>query len=302
MTPLAVGTLVLHPNRPEWGPGKVVRVTRDFVHVVFRDLSDREAKPIRTDAITLLIAPEQHDDILAHLPPLTEKDGKLLLPKERLTLVQAVKAFRSSFPLGFDDPKYVGNLKRGERLYKWAAHELFVQHLGEGQLRKLATDDPVEGAHRAMKCVQRTNLLHMTEQVRLKEALAVSGAAAVYLAALADLLDASDINEAAVVPYFRAVAELPADEKRRVASWPVATILPFLAQPERHFFLKPKPMNDAADRLGFHLNYRSEPNWLTYSCALQMAAVYSKHLAPLKPRDMIDIQSFFWVAANDGAY
>ena len=114
---------------------------------------------------------------------------------------------------------------------------------------------------------------------------------------LADLLEAKEINEGVYQPYADAVCRLPA-ERGRVASWPVATVLPFLAQPDRHILLKPEITKQVADSLGFELNYRPEPNWRTYRSLLQMAEIYKQKLAPLKPRDLIDVQSFFWVACG----
>jgi hypothetical protein len=78
----------------------------------------------------------------------------------------------------------------------------------------------------------------------------------------------------------------------------VATIIPFLAQPNRHMFLKPEVTRKAADSLGFELNYRPEPNWLTYKSLLRMADIYGQRLAYLEPRDLIDVQSFFYVACG----
>ena len=54
------GLLVEHPNRPEWGPGKVVHVAMPDVHVIFRDLPDRVAKIIRVDVVELTKAASQN--------------------------------------------------------------------------------------------------------------------------------------------------------------------------------------------------------------------------------------------------
>lgn len=63
-------------------------------------------------------------------------------------------------------------------------------------------------------------------------------------------------------------------------------------------FLKPDVTNKAAESLGFDLNYRPEPNWLTYRSLLKMAEVYREKLASLRPRDLIDVQSFFWLTGR----
>jgi len=63
-------------------------------------------------------------------------------------------------------------------------------------------------------------------------------------------------------------------------------------------FLKPEVTRNAAASLAFELNYRPEPNWLTYKSLLRMAEIYREKLVDLKPQDLIDVQSFFWVACG----
>src|SRR5438046_424220 len=111
---LQVGSLVVNPSRPEWGPGKVVKIAPERVHVVWRDLAANEAKVMVSAALRL--APDQRDEILENLPPLVEKDGKLQLPKNRTTFDQAVSEFRAHYPQGFYDPRFLGTSKfDGER-------------------------------------------------------------------------------------------------------------------------------------------------------------------------------------------
>lgn len=116
---LAVGDIVLHPRRPGWGPGKVVRVDPDAVHAIWRDRPEAVAAKIMTSAVTLERYQGGSDPILDNLPPLVEKDGKLTLGKERITFQQAVDRFLAVFPGGFYDPAYLGKTKNtGERNYK----------------------------------------------------------------------------------------------------------------------------------------------------------------------------------------
>jgi hypothetical protein len=81
--------------------------------------------------------------------------------------------------------------------------------------------------------------------------------------------------------------------------WTIATIVPFLARPDRYKFLKPEVTKEAAEHRGFALNYKPLPNWLTYSCLHELASILMTELWDLKPRDMIDIQSLIWVTAED---
>jgi hypothetical protein len=273
-----------------------MRLMNGVAHTVFRDLAQKEAKAIHIGRVSLMAAPVQHDDILDNLPPLIERNGKYELPAERLTVQTAVDRFIAKYPLAFEDPAYIGDRKTGERFYKWAAHETWQSDLGAGQLRKLLSDIP-ELTRRAMHCVGRVNLLYPIEQAAMRDALQHTAAAEAYFFALAGFLEEAEINEETCTTYFREVINLP-QVQARVATWPVATVLPFLAQPDRHLFIKPSITKEAADRLGFHLNYKAEPNWLTYKRALEMARIYREKIAHLRPRDMIDVQSFFWITSG----
>ena len=93
-----------------------------------------------------------------------------------------------------------------------------------------------------------------------------------------------------------AVKNLPVEEGRsRAATWPVQTILPFLADPGRFIFLKPEPTKACADRLRFDLLYDSALRWATYERLLEMGTHLLRELQPLGAKDFIDVQSFMWV-------
>ena len=62
--------------------------------------------------------------------------------------------------------------------------------------------------------------------------------------------------------------------------------------------MKPNSMRAAARAYGFELEYRSRPNWRTYSNLLELAARVRREQRDLGPRDMIDAQSFLWVQGS----
>jgi hypothetical protein len=66
-----------------------------------------------------------------------------------------------------------------------------------------------------------------------------------------------------------------------------------------HIFLKPNVTRLAAREYGFPFRYISKPSWETYASLLDFAAVVRRDLRDLRPRDMIDIQSFIWVQGSD---
>lgn len=296
-TELKPGMLVVHPTKSDWGPGKIVKLDSEHAYVFWRDAEDNMVKKMARAHVTLTPAPRQTDPILDNLPPLVRADGTYRQLVDRYTVQQAIAKFKARFSGGFYDPAYIGTEKRGERHYKWNAHLACVERLGGGRFRKLLRSDPtvlvaeVQGIYRSL------NLLSVFEKAALTDALQDNDASTRLLRALADVLDDPTVSEETFEPYLRAVRDLPA-ERGRVATWPVATLIPFLMHPDRHLFLKPDVTKKAAAAMGVTLNYRSEPNWLTYRCLLELSKHYMAQLSILKPRDMIDIQSFFWVVCG----
>jgi hypothetical protein len=79
----------------------------------------------------------------------------------------------------------------------------------------------------------------------------------------------------------------------------IAAVFAFLAAPDRHIFLKSNVTKIAAREYGFDFQYESRPQWKTYASLLGFADRVRDDLRDLKPRDMIDIQSFIWVQGSD---
>jgi hypothetical protein len=98
--------------------------------------------------------------------------------------------------------------------------------------------------------------------------------------------------------WIRVVGSLPR-RQTRVLTWPVLTVMGFLAQPSIRMYLKPTVTRKAAERYRFDFSYESRPTWQTYSSLLNFAHVVGRDLDDMGPRDMIDIQSFLWVQGSD---
>ncbi|MHB0968956.1 MAG: hypothetical protein ACYC7A_01985 [Thermoanaerobaculia bacterium] len=82
-------------------------------------------------------------------------------------------------------------------------------------------------------------------------------------------------------------------------TWPLATVFGFLAQPEEHFFLKPNVTRRAFEEYGLDFEYVSRPNGATYGELLDLVDAVRRDLSDLRPRDLIDVQSFLWVQGSD---
>ena len=133
------GMIVTHPNKSEWGLGKIQAVEGKSLTIYFRDICEEKPgdaqKTFRTDHIKLNIVPVQNDLWLDNLPPY--KVGHVPPKKIRLTLQQGTDYFLARFPGGFKDKVYLNDPECGERQYKWDAHLHYVELLEDGQYLKI---------------------------------------------------------------------------------------------------------------------------------------------------------------------
>ena len=205
-----------------------------------------------------------------------------------MAMTRAAKKCRAKFlrffPDGFRDETYID----WERGYKWAAHERWeatVRPLLES--RKYAA-----AATEAVRVESRTNLLFSFEKMALRDA--IKGGGRDFAKGLSEFLyGGGDFEE-----WVGVVESLPR-KQTRVLTWPLVTVFGFIAQPEKHIFLKPNVTRIAAREYAFDFEYRSRPNRETYASLREFAATVRRDQKDLEPRDMIDLQSFMWVQGSD---
>lgn len=292
-TSLSVGLLVSHKA---WGLGKVIQLDPLDVWVYFKDIegtSKDAVKQLRRRVAVLTAAETQSDSVLDNLPPMV-RDGRLDPPETlRISEQQAMDMFVAKYPR-FDDPAYL----KHERDFKWAAHRQVAEELLSDDGRRLVAEGPPEALVETLKkLVHGTNLLAPQELIGLGDAFKDEQAAQDFAAAILKLADEG--TERAFAGVVKATFRLPAATGRaRVLTWPVVTLLPFLANPERHMFLKPRQTRKIAEAFSFNLLYDARPNWATYNRLLTLSNRLMELLRPLGARDMIDVQSFMWVVAG----
>lgn len=201
------------------------------------------------------------------------------------------RKFLRIFPGGFYDETYVA----WERDYKWNAHKAWEEALNELEFAALLKRRQYyEIAARAVKIEARTNLIFSFEKMALRDAVKTPGGARDFASGLYEwLYGDGDFDR-----WVDAVAALPR-RQTRVLTWPIATVFGFIAQPRRHLFIKPNVMRAAAREYGFDYRYESRPSAKTYASAIDFAAQVRRDQRELRPRDMIDIQSFLWVQGSD---
>lgn len=205
------------------------------------------------------------------------------------------RKFLRIFPDGFRDETYLA----WERDYKWQAHREWEDLLGHAQFRHLLdAGDFTEIAARAVRIESGRSLLFSFEKMALRDAVKTAAGAEMFAHGLYDFLHGADKAEARFERWCEMVAALPR-KQTRVLTWPLATVFGFIAQPSRHIFLKPNTTRAAARKIGFDFHYVSRPNWRTYAEYLSLAAETRRAVHDLRPRDMIDVQSFLWVQGSD---
>jgi hypothetical protein len=208
--------------------------------------------------------------------------------------LRARRKFLKFFPDGFRDETYID----WERAYKWQAHESWDAVLNRAAFGRLLREEAfAEIAAHSVRIESRTNLLFSFEKMALRDAVRSARGARTFALGLYEFLHGAGAPELRFVRWCESVAALPR-RQTRVATWPIVTVFGFIAQPDRHIFLKPNVTRAAARLYGFEFHYHSHPSWSTYASLLDFAAAVRRDQRELKPRDMIDVQSFIWVQGS----
>jgi hypothetical protein len=222
----------------------------------------------------------------AHAPVRTRR----LAPLER-----AERKFLRFFPDGFRDETYLA----WERDYKWEAHKEWQAHLGAASFaRALKEKRYAEIAAKAVRIESGRSFLFSFEKMALRDAVREPAGARTFAEGLFTLLHGDGPLAARFEAWCAAVEWLPR-KQTRVLTWPLVTVFGFIAQPRTHIFLRPNTIKVAARILGLPFEYTSRTNWQTYAGYLALANTVRAGISDMRPRDMIDIQSFLWVQGSD---
>jgi hypothetical protein len=203
--------------------------------------------------------------------------------------------FLRYFPQGFKDETYVD----WERGYKWNAHLRWREELSESRFRALLREGRhAEIAATAVRIESRTNLLFSFEKMALRDAVKSGEGARMFAEGLCAFLFGRAGDERRFTEWCDVVGRLPR-KQTRVLTWPVVTVFGFIAQPDRHIFLKPNVTRTAARAYDFDFQYASRPAWPTYASLLEFARQVCRDQEDLRPADQIDAQGFIWVQGSD---
>src|SRR5688572_4391029 len=296
LTPNDVGVLVEHTV---WRRGKVIEILSPYAIIHFPALANSPQGPqrkLREDAPQLTKASVQTDPELDGIetgPGKPKKVSKRKVKDLQNDLDAAVQWFEANFPAKFEDEKFIDADMRNKR----AAQETFAANFAEGRGAAMVDEGKHAEIASALDGISRaTNILSPFEVKAVKKAFAKADEASTKVLGTTLAFVASPGQ-----PTFKAMAEavsqLPADGGK-VNTWPIVTLLPFLADPKRFIALKPTNTELIAARMSYDLKYDSTPNWETYDYTLRMAAQLLNRLAPLGAKDMIDVQQFMVVTKD----
>ena len=209
--------------------------------------------------------------------------------------LRARRKFLRAFPGGFKDETYID----WERGYKWNAHRAWQTALSAETFSSLIRagrySDIVKAA---VRIESKTNLLFSFEKMALRDAVASPAAAERFAHSLHDFLHGGGSLEQRMSSWIESLDLLPR-KQTRVVTWPLVTVFGFIAEPRTHFFFKPTVTREAARRYGVDLPYASRPSWPIYRSLLDFVGSVRRDISDLRPRDMIDMQSFLWVQGSD---
>jgi hypothetical protein len=207
------------------------------------------------------------------------------------------RKFLEYFPGGFRDGDYL----ELEREYKVETHSRWTESLGVEEFRRLlVAGEFAEIAARAVRVEQRSrhSMIFSFEKMALRDAVRSAAGARTFAEGLFAFLHGDAPLPTRFANWVEAVASLPR-RQTRVLTWPLVTVFGFIAQPHTHIFLKPTVTRNAARAYGFDFHYSSRPAWDVYASLLEFAAQVRRDNRDLRPRDMIDLQSFIWVQGSD---
>jgi predicted nucleic acid-binding Zn-ribbon protein len=214
--------------------------------------------------------------------------GKKAKAKAKLTQEQALAKFAALFPGGFGDAAYYERVRGVIE----DAHRRWNSEFGGGKAAALLSEGAIgELTRKSDIVVSPLTMLNRFDKMGLREALRDSASARAIFAELLPLVD----HDGPMGERFNAWADmlrsLP-QRGSRVCTWPVATMLPTIARPDRFLFVRGELVTDSALRLQIDLRFDSAPAWDVYERIMAMANRLMDQLRPRGARDYIDVYGF----------
>lgn len=291
-------TLYSHTKRPQWGLAILAQRTGEKARYLFQD---GRLRAFPTDFDHLVEPVDKPLDVAARVAGQLSAqldDGPAIRPVERddrLSFDAQIAIFEHLHPDGFDDPRYIAMCRRGSRrrkrqrepLVAEARAALSADAIGEAIERGEPTAVRDAAVALLAKCTavrarDRRPLERLPEDRHLDFALTLHA----LLYGDGDPFDR----------FTRYLAVIDFDPDDRV-TWPLATALPALVDPERHIAVKRSVFRKQAAWMAPRLVVGKIPNAGKYKRVLDMARAIRARLeeAGHSPRDLWDVHDFVWM-------
>lgn len=284
-------------EHPTFGVGQVEEDREDKLDIRFVTAGSRTL--LKSTVLVPASAPTPHFTFPSDGTKHRSSQFKVQRPPRRpaLDFDYLVSCFRSRFPAGFDDPDFHDE----ERGYKKKASDLLKDKLGKEAFEQLLREERyAEIGEIAKQALRSTNLPYPIEKAKLVDGIENSVNQKPFANALYHLLHGTAEMESRFTAFVDVLANMDANK------WPLATYYQFLASDGKWMFMKPSIMKRMADSLTIALNYKAEPNWLTYLKLQELSDRVDSELRKrqLNPHSRIDVQGFIWASIwiEEGKY
>jgi hypothetical protein len=200
-----------------------------------------------------------------------------------------VSCFVGRFADGFEGHDF----HKEERKDKEEAAGVLKEKLGKDVFENLLRDEHyAEVGDIAKHVLRSTNLVFRIERAKFADAVENVANQERFANTLYNLLYGSGEMDGRFTSFCDLLSEMGTNK------WTVATYYQFLASEGKWMFMKPTIMKRMADSLKISLNYKAEPNWLTYSKLQELADRVELELRNRKliPHSRIDVQGFIWAS------
>jgi hypothetical protein len=283
MTTLKKGMRVKHLSKPEWGLGQLLEdESSQEIRVFFVNKGTVNLQQTARDKLQLVTG---EDATSLHLDHMILPGGGSSRPM--LNLKQAKESFLERFPGGF----YGQRLTDAERHYKGE-----LMRIGHALLGQQVLLDAIDAgdyqrvflnANRLLSH-QHNNLPSPYEKMAFRDGLQKLNDPKRFAVALLDYLHGVGALQSRFEAFASVLTDMEADK------WPVITNFRFFLNPQTDVYIKPTNLQHAAELCQFEINYKPQINWLTYHSVMAFYQYLTAAIADLKPRDMVDVQSFIW--------
>lgn len=276
------GSRVRHATKTDWGIGQLLEdANSQNFHIFFEGAGEKFLAATAADKLIWVSGGEAQSALLDNLYLPVGKSRPMH------TITGAKARLLEIYPGGLHGSK----MKEQERAYKdrlsalvreWYAAERLQSALTEGRCAEV-----VQLAHQLVKC-RENNLPATFEKMAFANAVKDHARPKEFAEAFCAWVLPERPSQEAFDAFAREL------EHMACAKWPLLTAYRFLLHPEVDVLIKPTNLANAAEVARFEINYRPEPNWLTYCTVMKFYEYVRQQIADLHPKDMIDVQNFIW--------